>query len=248
MGTIHPDCQKIADEIKLLQQELIALSDDLNHAAPGQKPAIAAQIKKLNSQISAKRKLYNLCMANHTVLAPVTSILSGNVSIWFGPGGYSAPATPTITFSGYNHADAELLFPDVLFEDAIHFTSILGNGGADFIIRLVGGKATGTYDSNSHNLSIPLTFKFIPTSITGFLSFLIKIDPSELPLRSPGLTTRNVTSHLTPAGSISGSPLNTSPGQDYGKIKLVGSGIATDGIAKGREFVIELSGTLNPVP
>jgi len=59
---IPPACNSINQAIKSLESERSALQADLHEASPGQKPAIVAQIKQLNTQISKKKAALKACV------------------------------------------------------------------------------------------------------------------------------------------------------------------------------------------
>jgi NTE family protein len=62
---VPPECQAVAAEIEALEAERAGLQDDLRFAAPGEKPAIVAQIRALNGQISAQEQALDVCVLNH---------------------------------------------------------------------------------------------------------------------------------------------------------------------------------------
>ena len=70
---VPPACQKTAAELKALQDEKNALSEDLKLAAPGEKSAIMAEIKKLASQVTKKQGELNDCIAKNTPKTPTTN-------------------------------------------------------------------------------------------------------------------------------------------------------------------------------
>ena len=45
-STEHPDCPAIRDQIAEAEAEIRSLQEDLQHAAPGEKAAIVAQIRR----------------------------------------------------------------------------------------------------------------------------------------------------------------------------------------------------------
>jgi uncharacterized phage infection (PIP) family protein YhgE len=67
---LSPTCQKIDNKIKALENTKNTLAKQLQHASPGQKPDIAAEIKELNKQISAKKNELTKCIKDHPFVPP----------------------------------------------------------------------------------------------------------------------------------------------------------------------------------
>ncbi|HEY3052426.1 MAG TPA: M23 family metallopeptidase [Thermoanaerobaculia bacterium] len=61
MTSQTPSCQSIANEIASLKKDRTDFQNDLKKASPGQKSAIASEIKKINAQIAAKEKQLQKC-------------------------------------------------------------------------------------------------------------------------------------------------------------------------------------------
>jgi hypothetical protein len=250
MPEYHPACQEIAQAIAQLQQEAALLAEDLKAAAPGQKPAIAAQIRKINSQIAVQQKALDACVKQHPLPAPVVSTLTGRAGIWRRPGnaaGYFSPITLGMTFSGWNMERVTLAFPTLVFPSVLRFTRWGFSYSADISVSMT-SDGRGSHDPVSHNLSIPLAVKVTPTGLTGFLSSLVSVDPSTMTLFQPGLTTRTLPSTLDPKERVIGSPPVTTPGATVGQIRLAGEGRTSGGYCQGWGFYIEISGVLAPIP
>jgi NTE family protein len=62
-GGLAPDCQLIANGIAELEDERESLQEDLRSAAPGEKGAIAGQIRALNGQIGREERRLQACIA-----------------------------------------------------------------------------------------------------------------------------------------------------------------------------------------
>jgi NTE family protein len=60
---LAPECQLIANGITALLEERASLQEDLRSAAPGEKAAIAAQIRRLNTQIGREEGRLEACKA-----------------------------------------------------------------------------------------------------------------------------------------------------------------------------------------
>jgi hypothetical protein len=246
MTTIHPACQAIKDEIAQLERELQMLSAELKAAAPGEKPFIAAQIKKLTAKISARRNAFNRCMAEHPLPTPVTSVLTGMVGIWYRPAGaagYFTPVSLSMTFSGLNYANVSLQVQPLVFAQAAH-VPMLGN--IDIIVTTAA--RPGAYNRVTHNISIPLTLTFSPPGwVSGFWSGLFPTGPTAIPLIAPGLTTLTVQAPFDPNEKDWGLPWNTAPGPNQGLIRLVGYGQGSEGFFGNNWFCVEIRGTMLPV-
>ncbi len=64
-----PDCQKIADQIKMLEGEKQSIANDLEGKVPG-KAAAVAQVNKLQSAISKKKGELRTCVKEHPYIPP----------------------------------------------------------------------------------------------------------------------------------------------------------------------------------
>jgi hypothetical protein len=67
---LSPICQKIQNQINSLDQERKSLQAELQEAAPGQKSALASQIKALNTKITAKKKELADCVKKNPYVPP----------------------------------------------------------------------------------------------------------------------------------------------------------------------------------
>lgn len=67
---LSPVCQKIQNQINSLRQEQKSLQEELQQAAPGQKSALASQIKKLGTQLTAKNKELQDCIKKNPYVPP----------------------------------------------------------------------------------------------------------------------------------------------------------------------------------
>ncbi len=67
---LSPICQKIQNQINSLDQEKKSLQAELQEAAPGQKSALASQIKALNTKITAKKKELAECVKKNPYVPP----------------------------------------------------------------------------------------------------------------------------------------------------------------------------------
>jgi hypothetical protein len=60
-GPLPPQCQKIADEIDALEQEITALQEQLTTAPPTAKPQLLQQIRQLQAELAKKRLALKNC-------------------------------------------------------------------------------------------------------------------------------------------------------------------------------------------
>jgi hypothetical protein len=67
---LSPICQKIQNQINSLDQERKSLQEELQEAAPGQKSALASQIKALNTKITAKKTELAACVKKNPYVPP----------------------------------------------------------------------------------------------------------------------------------------------------------------------------------
>ncbi len=67
---LSPICQKIQNQINSLDQEKKSLQEELQEAAPGQKSALASQIKALNTKITAKKAELATCVKKNPYVPP----------------------------------------------------------------------------------------------------------------------------------------------------------------------------------
>lgn len=67
---LSPICQKIQNQINSLDQERKSLQADLHEASPGQKSAIVAQVKALNTKITAKKTELAACVKKNPYVPP----------------------------------------------------------------------------------------------------------------------------------------------------------------------------------
>jgi NTE family protein len=67
---LAPECLLIANEITDLLQDRQSLQEDLQFAAPGEKGAIATQIRALNAQISREESRFQTCVAQSPRVPP----------------------------------------------------------------------------------------------------------------------------------------------------------------------------------
>jgi len=65
-----PDCQKIADQIKVLEGEKQSIANDLGEGTVPGKAAAVAQVSKLQSEISKKTGKLSTCVKEHPYIPP----------------------------------------------------------------------------------------------------------------------------------------------------------------------------------
>src|SRR5438445_13715123 len=65
-----PDCQKIADQIKVLEGEKQSFANDLGEGKVLGKAAAVAQVNKLQSEISKKKGELSTCVKEHPYSPP----------------------------------------------------------------------------------------------------------------------------------------------------------------------------------
>jgi hypothetical protein len=65
-----PDCQKIADQIKVLEGEKQSIASDLGEGKVPRKPAAVAQVNKSQSEISRKKGELSTCVKEHPYIPP----------------------------------------------------------------------------------------------------------------------------------------------------------------------------------
>jgi hypothetical protein len=249
MPELHPACQEFANAIAELQREAALLAEDLKTAAPGQKPAIAAQIKKINQKIAAQQKLLDACIQAHPQPAPVVSTLTGRAGIWRSPtaAGYFTQITLGMTFYGWNSDRVKLAFPTLVFPRVLAFSRWGISYTADLVVSMT-SDGIGSYDPKSHHLNIPLALRLTPSGVVGFLGSLISLDPSTISLFPPGLTTHTLPSTLDPQNRLVGIPPVPVPGAVAAPIRLVGEGRASGGYCMGWGLHMEIEGSLQPLP
>jgi hypothetical protein len=219
---LAPECQAIADDIAAMEGEKRGLQQELQTAAPGEKPAIVGQIKSLIKRISAASIRLTDCINSHAgppPAPPLDTVLNGTATMTttYGaaPGPFTAPVSIQVTFNGARTFVAMTSFPPI----TATFSTPLGKNTCT-ITRSSGG--TGSYAAGT--LVVPITLHFDQSIDLPFYD-----EDSDLPLI---LTT-----------SSPGAPVDGA-----GHVVLAGTGTFTGGVLGGSMGSITLDGTFATHP
>jgi hypothetical protein len=214
-------CQSIQDEIDGLRQERNELQEELQHAAPGEKPALLRLIRRLNLQLAGLQKQLDDCVASQPPepppLPPIEAIFTGTSELtttWASaPGPYFNDLRFKLLISGDRTVITITNFPVI----STSFDTPLGTN-TTVITRTGGG--TGSYDAGAIAMPISLHFDH-SIDLPGYeedsdLSLVLSTDPP-------------------------GSPVMPEP---FGDVTLVGSGQFTDGLLGGSTGTLTIRGAI----
>jgi hypothetical protein len=228
-------CKPIAQEIIKLENALNTevhnavadLQEELQHAAPGEKPGLVAQIKKISAdirknsktakQIAAKQKEYADCLQTNGGLLALSATFKGTATMLTSnsnaPGPFKQGVTIGLAFSDWDHRDIWVSsFPPISVTYDVGFPV----GQVTTTVSLSSG--VGTFDPPSNTITLKLSLFFHhSTSLAGDSTLDI---------------TLSTTSLLTAAG----------------KITVSGSSKFKGGYLGGDTCWLTVEGTISPHP
>jgi hypothetical protein len=221
---VPAQCQSLADEIQSLMDERRDLQSDLQEAAPGEKPFLIAQIKKLNALIAAKKPALDSCISQFggpPPPPPLAVTFTGTATITtgasFAPGPFTAGVTLGLLFDGSRTQVFIASFPPVSTQP---FSTPVGSN-VTTVTKTAGG--IGSYSGGS--IVMPLTLHFDESIDIPFF-----VEDSDLPIMLS--TAPPSGSAVTPAGAVT----------------LAGTGNFVGGVLGGFSCTVIISGTITPVP
>lgn len=219
---VPAECQAIADAISGMEGERRGLQDELHHAAPNEKAAIAQQIKALNAKLKIAQNQLTDCIAAHhepPPPPPLEAIFSGTASLTTSdaraPGPYHMSAIIGLLFNGSRSYIAITTFPAI----AVEFDTVLGHN-VTTITKIAGGG--GSFAAGQ--VRVPITLRFDHSIDLPFYE-----EDSDLPL---------VLSTDPP-----GSPMAAD-----GNVTLAGTGVFSGGVLSGQSGTLVIVGKVAPVP
>jgi hypothetical protein len=223
-ANVPSECRELANGIASLEQERNDLQEELHHAAPGEKPAIVAQIRALNRQISAARDQLADCIANAPPPPPppppLAATFTGTATITTtnssAPGPFTAGVQLGLFFDGARTFVVITSFPPIA---TTPFSTPFGPN-VTTVTKTGGG--SGSFANG--NIVMPLTLHFDQSLDLPFFD-----EDSDLPL---GIST-----------NPPGSPVDGSGG-----VTLAGSGVFQGGFLGGATGTVSITGTISPVP
>jgi hypothetical protein len=228
-------CLGLLKELKKLQNDLAVeiqkalapLQKQLQSAAPGEKAGIIQEIKNtradlmnnspLAKEIAAKQKAYTACLTSHGGKLAMDAKFKGTATMWtdnsHAPGPFKQDVTIGLRFGDWDHSNIEVTdFPTISVTYDTHSPA----GTVTTTVTLIYG--SGTYDPQSHGISVTLDLYFHhSTSLAG---------DSRLHV------------HLG-----SDAPLSAS-----GAIDLTGGAPFKGGYLDGNECSLEVKGKISPQP
>lgn len=222
--SIPSACRELADSIKAFEQERNDLQEELQHAAPGDKPGLVMQIRALNRQISAARAQLTDCIANNPAdpppPPPLAAIFIGTATITTtnssAPGPFPAGVRFGLLFDAARSFVTITSFPPIATQP---FTTPFGPN-VTTVTKTGGG--SGSFANG--NIVMPLTLHFDQSLDLPFIE-----EDSDLPI---GVST-----------NPPGSPVDGS-----GRVTLAGSGVFQGGFLGGATGTVSITGTISPVP
>jgi hypothetical protein len=224
MMALPPECQAIQDNIEGLEQERRSEQEELQQAAPGQKPSIIQRIRAINRQIVALEDQLAQCIATTPPPPPppppLSATFTGTASITTtfsqAPGPFTQSVQFGLFFDGFRTFISITGFPAIT---TAPFSTPFGSNTTT-VTKIGGG--SGSYASG--NIVMPITLRF---------------DQSlDLPFFEEDSTLGLVLTTNSP-----GSPVNAG-----GNVSLVGSGTFQDGVLGGSTGNLTIAGTISPVP
>ena len=158
MTTTPAACQSIQDEINSVRQERAALQDELQHAAPAEKPDLLRRIRALGLQLGGLQMQLDDCLASQPPeppqLPPIEAIFTGTTELTTtyesAPGPYFQDVTFKLVI--YNNEVITLTFFPTI---KVSFDTPLGTNTTT-ITRTGGG--TGRYTAGK--IVMPITLHF----------------------------------------------------------------------------------------
>jgi hypothetical protein len=222
--SVPPQCVELANAIESLVQERRDLQEELQSAAPGQKPGLVAQIRALNRQIAAASDALADCIANSPPPPPppppLAATFTGTATITTtnssAPGPFTAAVQLGLLFDGNRTSVLITSFPPIATQP---FSTPFGNN-VTTVTKTGGG--LGSYANGS--IVMPLTLHFDQSLDLPFFE-----EDSDLSL---GVSTN-------PPGS---------PVAANGGVTLAGSGVFQRGFLGGATGTLSISGTISPAP
>lgn len=220
--SIPAPCRVFRDEIDELRQERDGLQDELQRAAPGEKPALVRLIRALNLQIAGRQNELTDCIAttpqDPPPPPPIEAILTGTATLSTtdtrAPGPYTSPVRLGLIINGNRTIIAITSFPTIStppFDTPIglNSTRVTHTGGG-----------TGSYAGGA--IVMPIT---------------LHLDHSiDIPIFEEDSDISLVLSTQSP-----GSPVTPEP---FGSVTLVGSGTFSGGILAGSTGMLRVSGNI----
>jgi hypothetical protein len=216
-------CLGLLDALNKVRDERNGLSDELKSAAPGEKPAIAAQIKQILPKLGAAEAAYLNCVKAHPnksakFAATVKVAVMADVVVHT-----SSTDTIAMEFDTPGGKCVITNFPGL----ALSTVHVLGHD--DAITVTLNSSGSGTFTKATGAMSVTTEFN-VHHSIFG-------ASDSKVTLH---FTTGTVPS---PLGAQVGSPMNAA-----GMVTLVGAGKFQGGSADGLPVAVSMSGKVSPHP
>jgi hypothetical protein len=220
------DLNKLRNDLSVeIQKALAPLQKQLQNAAPGEKAAIIHEIQAtradlmnnspLAREIAAKQKAYDTCLTSHGGKLAVDATFTGKATMWTDNGNAPGPYTEDVTI-GFRFGDWDHSAIDITSFPTLSVTYDTPIGKITTTVEFISG--SGTYDPQSHGISVTLDLYFHhSTSLAG---------PSRLHVS------------LGSEAPLSGS----------GKIDLIGGAPFKGGYLDGNECSLEVKGTISPLP
>ena len=226
-GSVPTACQSIQDEIDGVQADIDDLQFKLRHARPEEKPAIKAEIREKQKQVTTLQKQLAECIASQRNVPPPTeAFFFGSSELHTTNADAPGPFFDSLAFRLDVGGDPARINIETFPALGAAFDTPLGPGTTT--ITLIGG-GTGTYDAGK--ISLPITLHFASTIETPVgdvtnssdLSMVLSTDPPE------------------------GSPVTPPPGP-FGKVTLFGSGTFVGGFfgEKPDQGTLKVTGTIKP--
>jgi hypothetical protein len=222
--SVPPECLDLANGIEALEQERNGLQEELHNAAPGEKPALVAQIRALNRQIAAASDALAACIASTPPPPPppppLQATFTGTATITTtnssAPGPFTAGIQLGLLFDGNRTSVIITSFPPIATQP---FSTPFGTN-VTTVTKTGGG--FGSYANG--NIVMPLTLHFDQSLDLPFFE-----EDSDL---SVGVSTNPPGSPVDPTGGVT----------------LAGSGVFQGGFLGGATGTLSISGTISPVP
>lgn len=223
MTLIPSACQGLYDQLQKIRAERNELSEELKHAAPGEKPFIANQIKALLPKLAAAEKAFNACTAAHPGLT-VTFKATVQVAVKADKIVHTS-GSDTLTFEIDPSGGRMLIasFP------TLTLASVQVMGHDDSIKVKMENTQVGIFTKATGAMAMTAEFT-VEHSIFG-------ASDSKVTLH---FTTGTVAS---PLGALHGSKMDAT-----GHISLVAAGTLQGGSANGLPITVTMTGKLTPKP
>ncbi len=224
-GLCSNACAGVYSQLAALKSERTSLQSDLKNAAPGEKPFLNNQIRKLNKKITAKEAEYVQCELAHDGKPTANTTFVGKAVMSTNNSKASGPYVKNVTIKG--------VFPRFC-HDALLIT--------DFPPIVVGPYSTPVGDNTTTVTLVEETNSSVDPS-TGRVQLTVKLH-----FHHSLAVAKDSDLIITLSTDAPGGTRRTDAGRSPGAIVLVGNGTFIGGYLGDNTCHLQIAGTINPGP